>query len=82
MTEQEILGKVSYVVLGVLNKGSESPVQLTEANLASWDSLKHMNVILAVENEFDIEFDESELEHSTSIPLLVAAVQKHISGAS
>jgi len=82
MTEQEILEKVSDVVLGVLNRGSESPVQPTEANLANWDSLKHMNVILAVENEFDIEFDETELEHSISIPLLVAAVQKHISSAS
>ncbi len=78
MTEQEILKRVSGVVLAALNKGSESSTQPTEANLASWDSLKHMNVILAVENEFNIEFDEEALERSTSIPLLVAAVQEHI----
>ena len=30
-------------------------------NYASWDSLKHMNLVVALEEEFDIEFVDEEI---------------------
>ena len=30
-------------------------------NLGSWDSLKHMNLVVALEEEYDIEFIEEEI---------------------
>lgn len=30
-------------------------------NVGSWDSLKHMNLVVALEEEFDIEFIDDEI---------------------
>ncbi|WP_406649874.1 hypothetical protein [Marinoscillum sp.] len=32
----------------------------TSENVANWDSLRHMNLIVALEEEFSIEFEEEE----------------------
>ncbi|MBA5247448.1 acyl carrier protein [Marnyiella aurantia] len=29
-------------------------------NIENWDSLKHLNLVVALEEEFDIEFDDDE----------------------
>jgi acyl carrier protein len=49
----------------------------SQAELSDWDSVRHMNVVLALENEFDIEFEDAELPQLTSLPLLVAAIERH-----
>lgn len=78
MTNQEITERVERVVAGVLGAGA--PTGDGTVNIAEWDSVKHMNVILAVENEFDVEFDDEELANTHSIPSLVEAVAKHLAG--
>ena len=30
-------------------------------NIESWDSLKHMNMVVALEEEFNIEFNDEEI---------------------
>ena len=34
---------------------------LTIDDLEAWDSLKHMNLVVALEEEYDIEFIEEEI---------------------
>ena len=29
--------------------------------IGSWDSLKHMNLVVALEEEFDVEFNDNEI---------------------
>ena len=31
-------------------------------SIESWDSLKHMNLLVALEEEFNVEFDDDSLE--------------------
>jgi acyl carrier protein len=50
----------------------------SQMDLSAWDSVRHMNVVLALENEFEIEFDDSELPKLTSLPLMVAAIEKRV----
>ncbi len=50
----------------------------SQADLSQWDSVRHMNVVLAVENDFDIQFEDAELPKLTSLSLIVAAVEKHV----
>ncbi|QFG53744.1 acyl carrier protein [Chryseobacterium sp.] len=43
----------------------EMPVEQITAesspdNIEIWDSLKHLNLVVALEEEFDIEFDDDE----------------------
>lgn len=42
--------------------------------LAAWDSLRHMSLILALEREFGIEFDEEAIPELSSYTLLREAI--------
>lgn len=41
-------------------------------NLDQWDSLAHMNLIVAIENKYGITFSEQEILESTN---LISAIQ-------
>ncbi len=62
--------------LTVLAKVLQIPVQEittddSRKNLAAWDSLAHMNLMLALEDEFGIEFSDQEIADCDSLPLLL-----------
>jgi acyl carrier protein len=40
-------------------------------NIENWDSLKHMNLIVALEEEFEIELTDEEIDDSMSYALIV-----------
>ena len=40
-------------------------------NVVNWDSLQHMNLIVALEEEFDVEFNDEEIVDSMNYALLV-----------
>jgi acyl carrier protein len=47
-------------------------------NTPQWDSLRHIEVIFAVEDATGVQFDEAELGELTSVERIVAAIQaKH-----
>jgi len=45
--------------------------------IAAWDSLKHMNLILALEEEFDIRFEEAEIASLVSFEIIAATVRAY-----
>ena len=45
--------------------------------IESWDSLKHMNLIIALEEEFDVEFSESETVELLSYKLISIILNDH-----
>jgi acyl carrier protein len=79
MSQQEIRERARAVLARVLKVAPESiSDDATQVNLSVWDSVQHMNVVLALENDFGFEFDDHELPTLTSLPLLVAAIEKHV----
>ena len=78
MTKEEITSRARAVLARALKV---DPATITDtasqADLSHWDSVRHMNVVLALENEFEIEFDDAELPDSTWLPALVAAIGKY-----
>ena len=49
-------------------------------NLARWDSLSHMRIIFALEEEFDIRFRDDELMRLVSVAAIrVALLERNIS---
>jgi acyl carrier protein len=46
-------------------------------DIESWDSLKHMNLILALEDEFNVEFSEDETVELLSYKLITLVLQEH-----
>ena len=45
-------------------------------NLEGWDSLSHLNLISAIEKEFDVAFDRVEVMNCLSVESLLRAVAK------
>ncbi len=44
----------------------------------TWDSLRQMNLIVALEDEFDFEFDEDEMTELTGFTIIVNSVSKKV----
>lgn len=59
-------------VLGVA--ADEIGAEASPATIESWDSLKHMNLILALEEEFGIEFSDDQVVELTSLPEIRQAI--------
>ena len=78
MTKDEIRDRVRAVLARVLKSDPAAIADnASQMELSEWDSVRHMNVVLALENDFGIEFTDAELQKLTSLPLLVAAIQEH-----
>ena len=78
MSRDEIKQRVRVVLARALKLEPGAIAEsASQTDLAQWDSVQHMNVVLGVENEFEIEFDDAELPDLTTLPLLVEAVAKH-----
>ena len=44
--------------------------------IATWDSLAHMNLVLAIEEEFDVSIPDDEAANVTSFKLLVLVLDE------
>ena len=43
--------------------------------IESWDSLKHMNLVVALEEEFEIEFIDDEIIEIMNYPLIITVLK-------
>lgn len=48
----------------------------TSNDIEDWDSLEHINLIVAVENEFGIKFDMSEVTSMKNVGEMVEIINK------
>jgi acyl carrier protein len=55
--------------------------QLSPQSIEVWDSLKHMNLILALEEEFELQFTDEKIVEMLSVELVLAAVTELLSQA-
>jgi acyl carrier protein len=44
-------------------------------NQPAWDSLKHMHLVLALEEQFGIEFDDDEVSSLADVSSLVRSIE-------
>jgi acyl carrier protein len=44
--------------------------EATPGNIEQWDSLRHMNLVLALEDEFDVRFRDEQMEELISFRLI------------
>tara|TARA_B100001939_G_C16638140_1_gene486382 strand:+ start:116 stop:355 length:240 start_codon:yes stop_codon:yes gene_type:complete len=48
-------------------KKKDLKLTVSRANEKKWDSLNHVNIIIAMENEFKIKFNANEIENMNSL---------------
>ncbi len=69
--------KIKEVMLSVFGvEISEIDDNTSSDTLEVWDSLRHMNLIVALEEEFGIEFNDEEIIEMTDYKLIKAIIQE------
>ena len=48
--------------------------QSSPDTIGTWDSMHHLNLVLALEQEFGVQFSPEEIEQLLSVELIVALV--------
>jgi acyl carrier protein len=61
-------------VLGV--PAAEIGPDTSPATVATWDSVQHLNLVLAVEQAFDLMFEPEELDQMKDLRQIVALVER------
>ncbi|HET7603716.1 MAG TPA: acyl carrier protein [Gemmatimonadales bacterium] len=69
--------QVAEIVGLTLRRSPGELVRLQREEISEWDSLKHMEIVFAVEDSFGIEFREDELPYLNSVALIREAVERH-----
>jgi|SaaInlStandDraft_3_1057020.scaffolds.fasta_scaffold45691_3 acyl carrier protein len=69
----EIEKKVKYILSSVFNilvKDIQDTDNISPDTINSWDSLNHMNLVSALEEEFSLEFSDDEIVEMMNFKLI------------
>jgi acyl carrier protein len=76
MQQQEIYNELTGIFRDVLDDDQlELRPSLTAADVPSWDSFNHINLLVAVESKFGVKFKTAELESLQTVGHLADLVQ-------
>jgi acyl carrier protein len=65
MTDEEILARITAIVRDVVGDDSVELNKNTAAqDVPGWDSMAHINIIVALEHEFHMKFRTASLEEA------------------
>jgi acyl carrier protein len=82
MTYEQILERVSQIVGGTLDVEdlSLSP-SMTAEDVPGWDSLAHVQIMVAIEQAFKIRFRTGEIAAIANVGDLVKRVEMRLAGS-
>lgn len=79
MPTQEVNERVRRTMSALLNVPSEAlRDESSREALEEWDSLKHMHLVLALEEEFGIEFADDEVSGLATVGGLTQAITEKL----
>lgn len=76
MEKHEVEAAVLDVVNTVLKTSFTSLENVGRGTVPIWDSLKHIEIVLAIEEALGVEFAEEELAEATTAEMIVDIVCK------
>jgi len=75
-SETEILSDLQPIFDDLFGEESVSLTpETTSDDIATWDSVAHVSIIVGVEKQFDIMFDPDEIMEMENVGSLVEAIQ-------
>jgi acyl carrier protein len=75
----EIIDRLQALFITVFDNDSiRVTPQLTADDVDEWDSLSHINLMIAIELEFGVEFDPSEIQTFANVGELIASIEKKL----
>lgn len=66
----KVISQVINVPLTQINEESSPD------SIAGWDSLKHMNLVLALEEEFNVQFSEEQIVEMLNVGLIIESLKE------
>lgn len=54
------------------------PAEITPDTIGNWDSVRHLNLVLALEDAFGMEFDEDEVHDLLSLDAFIRSIDQSI----
>ena len=52
--------------------------EMTADDIDAWDSLSHVNLMIAIEIAFDIEFKQSEIQNFANVGELILGIEQKL----
>lgn len=79
MSADEIATRVRTILADVFGlEPDQVDAETSTDTVEEWDSLHHLTLVLALEEEFDIQFDDEETVAIVTFPLITAVVGEHL----
>lgn len=76
MSREEILKRLNEVFQDVFDNESFVVEEFTSADdIEEWDSLEHINLIVAIESEFSIKFAMDEVSKMKNVSKMIDIIQ-------
>lgn len=66
--------KIKAIMLSVFNI-KNLPETINQKHIEQWDSLKHLNLVVEIENQFDIELEPDEIANMKSLNEIINIIQ-------
>ena len=70
-------------VCAIVSRIMQVPVEQVDEHsspgtIQQWDSLRHMSLLLALEEEFGIQFEDQELVETMGISNILKVLERHV----
>lgn len=76
MTEEQILERIAPIFREVFDDDELIPTkEMTAKDVAEWDSLSHIRLIVTIERFFKVQFATSEISNLLNVGHLVQTIQ-------
>ena len=79
MTVQEVLGQFNEIFIDVLDdEDIELQMATTADDVEDWDSLTHIQLVVAIEKHFKVRFTASEIENYRNVGEMCEGVMEKL----
>jgi acyl carrier protein len=75
-SSEEVGGVVAAIVARVLSISPEEASCARHGDHEGWNSLKHIEIVFQIEEEFEVQFEEDDIAELLDVASIVAAVDR------
>ena len=79
MALEEIIAQVQNIFVDVLDEDVEIANETTANDIEEWDSLTHIQLIVAIEKHFRIKFTSTEIQGFKNVGEMCVSITQKIS---
>lgn len=80
MQQQEIYTRLTKIIRDVFDDESlVATPEMTATDVEEWDSVNHITLVVAIEEEFGIKFKTAELEKMKNVGQMVEGIERKLS---